>query len=193
MHTKYVSVRLGVLALLDEGPSHGYQLKADFEARTGDVWTVNVGQIYTVLERLEKDGLVTPYEVESAGDRRPWRITPAGKQVVADWFDEASVADAPPRDELLVKVLLAMGRSRVQALGVIDTQRTAVYRLIQIEHAARRADADRPMPERVMAEALQTRREADLAWLDRCEQLLTAASGTASSAATTAPPREERP
>ncbi len=175
-----MTVRLGVLALLDEGPSHGYQLKADFETRTGDVWTVNVGQIYTVLDRLEKDGLAEPAEVESNGDRRPWRITPAGRRVVDDWFAEAAVTPAPARDELLIKVLVAIGRSPADALRVIDTQRNAVYAALQAERrstsAAHPDDGDTQLAARIMAEAVRARHEADLAWLDRCEALASGAN-----------------
>lgn len=178
MHTQYVTVRLGVLALLDEGPSHGYQLKSDFEARTGGVWTVNVGQIYTVLDRLRKDGLAEPDDADGDGDRRPWKITSAGRKVVDAWFAEAAVTPAPTRDELLIKVLVAIGRSPATALGVIDTQRNALYFALQAErHTARVSHSgngvsDGSLAARIMAEAVRARHEADLSWLDRCEELV---------------------
>lgn len=165
-----MSVRLGVLALLAEAPSHGYQLKCDFEARTGAVWSVNIGQIYTVLERLAKDGLAEPVEDDPHGDRRPWAITPAGREAVAAWYADAAVDPAPPRDELLIKVLLAVGQSTETAYAVIDTQRSAIYGQIQTQR--RSAPKDASVAERLMAEAVRTRHEADLAWLDRCEELV---------------------
>lgn len=164
-----MSVRLGVLALLAEAPSHGYRLKADFEARTGSVWTVNIGQIYTILDRLAKDGLATPVDAPAERDRRPWAITSDGRKVVEAWFAEATVNPAPSRDELLIKVLMALGQSPDVAISVIDTQRTAVYRQLQADRrAASRADG---IAARLMAEAVRARHEADLAWLDRCEEL----------------------
>ena len=64
-----MSVRHALLALLSEGPKYGLQLREEFEARTGEVWPLNVGQVYTTLQRLERDGLV-----ETAnGDRRTTR------------------------------------------------------------------------------------------------------------------------
>ena len=174
---------MGLLALLAEGPSHGYQLKAGFEARTGGVWTVNVGQIYTTLDRLQTDGLVEPEPGPSATEgreRRPWRITRDGKEALERWFDEAAVDPVPARDEFLVKVLLALGRSHLEALDVIDRQRTELYRLVQDDRRARRAraathpGADAPTPTadlaaELMADAVAARREADLRWLDLCE------------------------
>jgi DNA-binding PadR family transcriptional regulator len=167
-----MSVRMGLLALLAEGPSHGYQLKASFEARTGGVWQLNVGQVYTTLDRLRTDGLVEPVEEEGtpseARDRRRWRITRDGKEALDAWFDQASIEPTPAREEFLVKVLLALARSPREALAVIDRQRTELYRLVQTDRAARRG-ADEDLPTELMAEAVASRREADLRWLDRCE------------------------
>lgn len=164
-----MSVRYGILALLEQGPSHGYQLKADFEARTGGVWTVNVGQVYSTLDRLQGEGLVAPVEDDGDGERRPWQLTPSGKEAIDAWFDEVSVAATPPRDELLVKVLLALSRSPGAALAVIDVQRAALYALLRDQ---RRAGPGGDDPAAVlMAEAVATRHEADLRWLDRCEEM----------------------
>ena len=170
---------MGLLALLAEGPCHGYQLKAGFEARTGGVWTVNVGQIYTTLDRLQGEGLVEPAPGGSASDgrdRRPWRITRDGKEALERWFDETAVDPVPAREEFLVKVLLALGRSRLEALDVIDRQRTELYRLVQEDRRARRSRAATPadtptadLAAELMADAVAARREADLRWLDLCE------------------------
>lgn len=184
---------MGLLALLAEGPAHGYGLKAEFEARTGGVWKVNVGQVYTTLDRLHADGMVEPLDdvqdpgdqPQGARDRRTWQITPAGKAELEDWFDSAAELEAPPpRDELLVKVLMAFGRSAGEALAVIDRQRSELYRLAQA-HRRARARTDRATPDGasppplahelhrmaadLMAEAVAARHEADLRWLDHCE------------------------
>ena len=55
-----MSVRHALLALLSEGPKYGLQLREEFEAGTGEVWPLNVGQVYTTLQRLERDGLAGP-------------------------------------------------------------------------------------------------------------------------------------
>ncbi len=192
-----MSVRMGLLALLAEGPCHGYQLKASFEARTGGVWTVNVGQIYTTLDRLHADHLVEPLDADratevggSGRDRHPWRITTAGKDALEEWFDDAHLDTAPPRDELLVKVLLAFARSPNEALGVIDRQRTELFRVAQAHRRERTrtgrrardsAGSDETLPHlaaELMGEAVAARHEADLRWLDHCESvILTMPSG----------------
>jgi DNA-binding PadR family transcriptional regulator len=176
-----MSVRMGLLALLAEQPSHGYQLKAGFEARTGGVWTLNVGQVYSTLERLRADGLVEPMDIEPAEgdgrDRRPWRITRDGKEALDAWFDEPAVEPVPAREDFLVKVLLAFGGSPAEALAIIDRQRTELYRLLQQARRAprRAADGDHvaDLASVLMAEVVASRWEADLRWLDVCEAHLT--------------------
>jgi hypothetical protein len=91
-HTRYairgmevlVSVRHSLLALLSAGPMHGYGLKTEFEAATGDVWPLNVGQVYTTLGRLERDGLVTAGT--DADGQKVYEITGAGRDELGRWF-----------------------------------------------------------------------------------------------------------
>src|SRR3954447_16917453 len=98
MHTRYayrggrMGVREGLLALLDREPAYGYQLKTGFEAATGGVWSLNVGQVYATLDRLERDGFVESRERDG---QRSYRITPEGTQELGAWW-EAQVGDDPP-------------------------------------------------------------------------------------------------
>src|SRR3954465_15307456 len=92
MHTRYsgpedaMSVKHALLTLLDRGPMHGYQLRAEFEASTGATWALNIGQVYSTLARLERDGFVTPVEGGEESQRR-YAITEAGHAEVASWFN----------------------------------------------------------------------------------------------------------
>ena len=90
-----MAVREGLLALLHEGTSHGYQLKTAFEAATGGTWSLNVGQVYTTLDRLQRDGLVTSGETN--GQRR-YTITAAGREELARWWSPVAADTPPPRD-----------------------------------------------------------------------------------------------
>ena len=168
---------MGLLALLAEGPSYGYEMKAAFEARTGGVWRLNVGQVYTTLERLRADDLVEPIDAThgpSGRDRRRWRITRSGKEALDAWFDAASVDPTPPRDELLAKVLFALARSPREALAVIDRHRAELYALAHHERADARRTGHADLAFVLMTEAVASRREAELRWLDRCEELVLA-------------------
>src|SRR5581483_3802217 len=102
------SVRHALLALLSEGPKYGLQLRQEFEAKTGEVWPLNVGQVYTTLQRLERDGLVESDDAESEGPQKGFRITAAGRGELMEWLRTPGGDDAPPRDELVIKVLVAL-------------------------------------------------------------------------------------
>jgi len=173
-----MAVREGLLALLGESSTHGYQLKTGFEAATGGVWRLNVGQVYTTLDRLVRDGFVA---VEEQEDQRSYRITEDGVAELGSWWDAVPGDEPPQRDELMLKVLLAISQGREQGLAVIDRQRTAVLGLLQARRprrGARPAPAEaRSLAQELVEEALVARAEADLRWLDRCEQRLLATGG----------------
>src|SRR6202521_4347298 len=103
-----MSVRHALLALLSEGPKYGLQLREEFEARTGEVWPLNVGQVYTTLQRLGGGGLGRAAGSDTDGPRKGFRITKAGQQELAGWLRTPSDIASPPRDELVMKILVAL-------------------------------------------------------------------------------------
>ena len=172
-----MGVREGLLALLDREPAHGYQLKTGFEAATGGVWSLNVGQVYATLERLERDGLVASEETDEQTGKRPYRITAAGADELGAWWAATPSDDPPPRDELMVKVLLAIAHDQERALDVVTIQRNALMTLLQKrrrETAPAPGRAGDPLVDRLVVDALVVRAEADLRWLDLCEERLVA-------------------
>jgi DNA-binding PadR family transcriptional regulator len=163
-----MSVRFGLLALLAEAPTHGYQLKAAFEERTGGSWALNIGQVYTTLQRLERAGLVEPAKPD--GERHDYRITDAGQAELEDWFASPVVPDAPARDELTIKVLLAVAAGDVDVTGVLQRQRTATVEQLQAYTRRKaQADPDRDLAFLIMLDALIFKAEAEVRWLDACE------------------------
>src|SRR5688500_3602281 len=103
-----MSVRHAMLALLSEGPKYGLQLGHEFEAGTGEVWPLNTGQVYTTLQRLERDGLVESDEGAEEGPQKTFRITEAGRDELSIWLRTPPDDTSPPRDELVIKVLVAL-------------------------------------------------------------------------------------
>src|SRR5512144_165481 len=103
-----MSVRHALLALLSEGPKYGLRLRQEFEARTGEDWPLNVGQDYTTLQRLERDGLVEYDEPDTEGLQKRYRITPTGAAELATWLRTPPDTSLPPRDELVIKVLVTL-------------------------------------------------------------------------------------
>jgi DNA-binding PadR family transcriptional regulator len=168
-----MTVREGLLALLHEGPRHGYQLKTEFEAATGGVWPLNVGQVYTTLDRLERDGLVRITEAAPAPGQKVYEITHVGAQELGAWWEAVPADEPPPRDELMLKVLMAIEHGHAHGLKVVTRQRTELLALLQRKRRERAALGDAGgLAAALVTEALMARAEADLRWLDRCETAL---------------------
>ncbi len=177
-----MAVREGLLALLLPGERYGYQLKTEFEAATGGVWPLNVGQVYTTLDRLHRDGLVDVTEVDG---QKSYRITAAGREELGSWWHAVPAAEPPPRDELMLKILMAIEDGRDRALAVITHQRTVLYGLLQRHRREREPSAAGSLAGALATDALVVRAEADLRWLDLCEARLQSSHTTAGEAATT--------
>ncbi|HMS36621.1 MAG TPA: PadR family transcriptional regulator [Arachnia sp.] len=161
-----MSIKLSLLALLSEGPNYGYQLKTEFEDRTGGAWPLNIGQVYTTLERLERDGLVARAGIDFEG-RAGYEITGRGRDTVAEWFTSGVGHGGPVRDELTVKLALAVTLPGIDVPGLIQAQRKAAVLLLQDLSRARRGATE--IPVRLMLESRIYHTEAELRWLDHCE------------------------
>jgi len=174
-----MSVRYALLALLSRGPMHGYQLKVAFEGSTGGTWPLNIGQVYTTLSRLERDGCARPLADDGArpageGDRqRPYEITEAGRDDLAGWFTTPVERADRPRDELAIKLALALTTPGVDVTAVVGRQRTATMRTLQ-EYTRLKAAADRPadLSWLLVVDAMLFQAEAEIRWLDHCEASL---------------------
>ena len=166
-----MSVRHALLALLSEGPRYGLQLRDEFEARTGEVWPLNVGQVYTTLKRLERDGLVSSDD-DGEAPQKGYSITEAGRSELTAWLQTPASESPPPRDELLIKVLVAAQVPSVDVHDVVQRHRRHLVELMQ-RYTAVKADA----PESEVALALIVdaqlfRLEAAVRWLDAAEARL---------------------
>ncbi|WP_203862431.1 PadR family transcriptional regulator [Plantactinospora mayteni] len=164
-----MSIRHGLLALLERGPMYGYQLRVTFEESTGGTWPLNIGQVYTTLSRLERDKLVCPL-AESGTGQRPYEITDAGRAELALWFATPISHGDRPRDELAIKLALALTTPGVDVGAVVQTQRTATVRTMQ-EYTRLKHRTDRPadLSWRLVVDAMVFQAEAEVRWLDHCE------------------------
>ncbi len=130
-----MAVREGLLALLQDEPRYGYQLKTEFESATGGVWPLNVGQVYTTLDRLERDGFVS---MEFGDDEQKlYTITTKGLGELGAWWEAVPADEPPPRDELMLKVLMAIEHGSDHALEVLTRQRSALTSLLQLRRRER--------------------------------------------------------
>ncbi|MBB2913882.1 DNA-binding PadR family transcriptional regulator [Streptosporangium becharense] len=170
-----MAIRQGLLALLSQGPRYGYQLRAEFEASTGATWPLNIGQVYTTLSRMERDGLVSPGEQDDQG-RVVYSITEAGRTEMERWFDTPVAQSDRPRDELVIKLAMAVAAG-ADVRPIIRAQRTAtmstLQRLTRAKHTAVQGAAQRLVLDSMIFQA-----EAEQRWLDHCEAVLTASPRT---------------
>jgi len=169
-----MSVRQSLLAILDQGPCYGYQLRAEFDRRTGSTWPLNVGQIYNTLERLERDGLVSRGEPDEQGHVY-WQITDAGSAEVASWLSSPVERGQATRDELAIKLAVAATLPGIDVAAVIQTQRTASLRQLQTLNRAKFAGGDGSPEElawSLVIDSMIFAAEAEVRWLDHTEQRL---------------------
>jgi DNA-binding PadR family transcriptional regulator len=166
-----VSVRHSLLALLSAGPMHGYGLKTEFEAATGDVWPLNVGQVYTTLSRLERDGLVAA-EADGEG-QKVYEITAAGREELSRWFETPVPREVIPRQELAIKLVFAVRSGMANVAEVVQRQRVATVRALQdVTRLKATAEADGDLAWLLMLDALVFQAEAEARWLDMCQARL---------------------
>lgn len=170
-----MSVRQSLLAILDQGPCYGYQLRHEFERRTGSTWPLNVGQIYNTLERLERDGLVARGAADAQGHVY-WQITAAGSAEVAQWLSSPVARGQAPRDELAIKLAVAATLPGVDAAAVIRAERMAsqqrLLSLQQLTYGGADPQGPAQLAWSLVVDSMLFAAEADLRWLDHTEQRL---------------------
>ncbi|MDH2391008.1 PadR family transcriptional regulator [Streptomyces sp. HNM0663] len=200
-----MSIRHGLLALLERGPRYGSQLRTEFESRTGATWPLNVGQVYTTLNRLERDGMVAQ-DGEDAAGHALYAITDAGRTELKSWFETPVDRSSPPRDELAIKLAMAVGAPGVDIRDVIQSQRRHTVKAMQdytrLKAQALAAVEGGGPKERddvawlLVLEQLIFQTEAEARWLDHCEARLirlSAAAGPGAPPVHGAPPIRDAP
>ena len=172
-----MSVRHALLALLSEGPKYGLQLRQDFEARTGEVWPLNVGQVYTTLQRLERDGLVESDD-DVDGPQRGYRITDTGDAELQAWLRTPSGA-VPPREELVIKVMVALAVPGVDVSDLVQVHRRHLVELMQRYTRLKEDVADHEVAVALVMDAEIYRIDGLIRWLDSADTRLKRLPATA--------------
>ncbi len=187
-----MSVPHALLALLSEGPKYGLRLREEFEARTGDVWPLNIGQVYTTLQRLERDGLVESDGTGEDGPQKWFRITAGGEEVLAGWLRSQPDLATPPRDELVMKVLVAVRVPGIDVHAVIQAHRRYVVELMQGWTRIKEDEAALDLGLALVVDAELFRLDAVIRWLDAAEGRLRRAAVEAPGPVSAPPPRPRR-
>ena len=172
-----MSIRNGILALLAERPMYGYQLRQEFEARTGGTWPLNIGQVYTTLARLERDALVQEQSGRDDGSV-VYRLTETGRAEADRWWQTPVERGAPARDELAIKLALAVTAPGVDVTTVVQRQRSESLKALQEYTRLKATAGDDPndLSWELVLDSLVFAVEAEVRWLDHVEQRLTIAA-----------------
>jgi len=187
-----VSIRHALLALLSEGPKYGLRLREEFEARTGEVWPLNVGQVYTTLQRLERDGFVQSDDNGEDGPQKGFRITAEGEQELAGWLRTPPDLRSPPRDELVIKVLVALRVPGIDVHDVIQVHRRYLVELMQQWTHLEEDEAQFDLGLALVVDAELFRLDSVIRWLDAADGRLKRAAADPPGPAPASLPRLRR-
>jgi DNA-binding PadR family transcriptional regulator len=164
-----------VLAMLAKEPSYGYELRARLREALGPLGeAMNPGQVYVTLTRLEKTGLVTSRRAEGLADRPDrtvYGLTPAGQERVAEWLAEVSWPK-PDLAEFHLKLVAAAAGGLADPISIVDAQRRELLRRLRDAQRAALAEPD-GSDAGLLLEGVVLRLQADLRWLEACEQTWT--------------------
>jgi DNA-binding PadR family transcriptional regulator len=160
-----------LLGLLANGPHHGYDLKNAVEQAFGGQREINFGQIYTTLNRLERDGFVTAAETEDARGKKTYRITPQGRIELESWLNQTVEKVQPHRDEFLAKLIVRHLAGYGDSLAAITRQRQAYLQQLRDLGSLAAQKSDDPYVS-LLVEGAMLHLQADLRWLDICDERL---------------------
>jgi DNA-binding PadR family transcriptional regulator len=176
-----VSVRHALLALLSEGPKYGLQLRHEFEARTGDVWPLNVGQVYTTLQRLERDGLIQAQGAGGDSPQKGYQITSAGSQDLNEWLRTPPETMPPPRDELVIKILVSLAVPDMDVHELLQVHRRHLVETMQRYTRLKGQASEDDIGLALVVDAELFRLEGIARWLDAADTRLARAKTKGSS------------
>jgi DNA-binding PadR family transcriptional regulator len=177
-------VRFLFLALLAGGPAHGYDLKRAYDSRFGSIWgALNIGQVYTTMARLERDGLVAHETVaqDDRPDKKVYAITDLGRRALAEWLEDAE--DPPAVKSDLVLTLVAAGITGADPAPIVARQRRRYLQALRdLDALAGTLDArgngdgrgDHASVQGLLVEGAALHVDAELRWLDVCDRRLRA-------------------
>jgi len=192
-----MSVKHGLLALLAEEPMGVYRLRKEFEARTGASWPVNIGQVYSTMQRLERDGLVVKASQQDE-DVELYEPTERGRAEAAAWWRTPVSRGDTGRDELVIKLALAVSAVGVDVRDIVQAQRSETMRAMR-DFTRLKSQVPAPgepvtSPELAWSLVLDHHTftaEAEVRWLDHIEASVARAVLTPSSTDATTTDRDE--
>lgn len=165
-----MSVAMSILAMVAEGPRYGYELRAEFDRRTGARWPLNVGQVYKSLDRLERDELVTKSPKTDAEGHVFYEATTAGLESAKAWLSSSGAVPTRARDDLAIKLAIAVTLPDVDIEALLREQRSAAMQHLQKltrESVRDAVQSAQDLAARIVSDAVIIEAETQLRWLDQ--------------------------
>jgi DNA-binding PadR family transcriptional regulator len=168
-----MSLKFGILGLLSREPLHGYEVKQRFEELLGGTWEVNIGQVYTTFQRLERDHLIQPQGSRGDRGKLSYTITDAGRQAFEQWLGQPPEHPQQLREDIYVKLLLAGRLANGRLDHILNGQRrVCLQRLHDLGELEARARREGRTDLALMVAGAILHTEADLKWIDVCAEQL---------------------
>ncbi len=176
-----MSVKYAMLGILAKKDLHGYELKSSFDEKVGEFWSLNYGQIYTTLDRLEKEDLVTHdrQTQDKRPDRKIYSITRKGRKELDEWLSTPVSRVRALRDEFFIKLAFMDKNDPAPVIELIEKQK-ALYlkQMNRLTHQKVELKKKSKVPDALTTELLMDaglfHAEADIKWLTLCESKIKA-------------------
>ncbi len=169
-----MSVKYTILGLLQYKDMHGYRIKELIDSDFGHMWSINHGQIYQTLKKLEEEGLVAMVEVspsENGGPhKKSYSITDAGRREFARWLESSPEKGMIIRDPFLTRFAFFDFGETDDALRIIDEQIESWQEQLEHrrEHVPRRSRQG--IYVKLLSELGMNLNEMFLEWLERARE-----------------------
>lgn len=118
-----MSLKFGMLGLLNYGPSTGYEINTFFKDSLAFFWEAQTSQIYRQLTALEREGLACSEVIMQRGkpNKNLFRITQQGREAFYDWMGTPFTDDSFQfKSPLLMKLFFAAGQDKAITLAMLD-------------------------------------------------------------------------
>ena len=175
-----MSLKHSILAVLSIGDCHGYQIRQEIESRTGETWDINIGQVYSTLDRLQRDNLVTAGQANSEG-QISYSITDLGKAEAIHWLTKPIEQSAQSRNELAIKLALAVTLPGIDTTTILQAQKISTLQNLQLLTTSKMTSAVQEGKDVAWLLILDSQifaLEAELRWLDHVEGVLLSVAAT---------------
>ncbi|GAC1652745.1 MAG: PadR family transcriptional regulator [Candidatus Dormibacteraceae bacterium] len=168
-----MSLKFGILGLLSEEPLHGYEIKQRFEDLLGGTWDVNIGQVYSTFQRMERDHLIEPTGDRGDRGRLAYSITDAGRRALTEWLGQPETNPQQLREDVYVKLLLA-GRIANGSLDqlLVTHRRACLQQLHDLGGLEKQARQAGRRDVALILKGAILHSEADLKWIEACAEEL---------------------